>query len=45
MQLTYHRAGPEDLELLVRTRVETLRTANSLGPNADLSLVEAQSRA
>ena len=45
MQLTYHRAGPEDLKLLVLTRVETLRAANSLGPNADLSLVEAQSRA
>lgn len=44
MDLIYRQAGPEDLDLLVRTRVEVLRAANGLDGAADLSEVEARSR-
>lgn len=42
--LTFYRAGKADLELLVKTRVEVLRAANLLGPEADLEEVRRQSR-
>lgn len=44
MELVYKRAGIEDIELLVETRIEVLRAANRLGAAADMSLVEQQSR-
>lgn len=44
MGLVYRRAGLEDLELLVRTRIEVLRAANGLPDTADMSDVEEQSR-
>ena len=44
MELEYRKAGPEDLELLVRTRVEVLRAANRLSDGADMGAVEAESR-
>lgn len=45
MTLSFRRAGLEDLPLLVESRVKVLRAANRLPESADLSLVEAQSRA
>lgn len=45
MELVYHWASADELELLTRTRVETLRAANGLPDSADLSEVERQSRA
>ena len=44
MELVYRRATAEDLELLVETRLEVLRSANGLGDGADMSEVEAQCR-
>lgn len=44
MELVYRRAGLEDLELLVRTRIEVLRAANGLADTVDMSDVEEQSR-
>ena len=44
MELEYRKAGPEDLELLVRTRVEVLRAANRLSDGADMGAVEAEAR-
>lgn len=44
MDYIYKRAGLEDIELLVRTRLEVLRAANCLGADTDMSLVERQSR-
>ena len=44
MDLIYHRATAEDLEVLTRTRVVVLREANGLPANADMSQVEAQAR-
>ena len=43
MELTYRKASIEDLEELTRTRVEVLRAANRLTPDADMSEVERQS--
>lgn len=43
MELVYRKAGPEDLELLVRTRIEVLRAANGLADTVDMSDVEEQS--
>ena len=37
-------ATPDDLETLVRTRMEVLRAANGLDDSADMSRVEAQTR-
>lgn len=42
--VTCHQAGIEDLELLVKTRIQVLRAANQLKETADLSQVETQSR-
>lgn len=42
--VTCHQAGIEDLELLVKTRIQVLRAANQLEETADLSQVETQSR-
>lgn len=44
MELVYRRAGAEDLDLLVKTRIEVLRAANGLDDTVDMSAVEAQSR-
>lgn len=44
MELTYKKAGIEDLDMLVKTRIEVLRAANRLADDADMSLVERQSR-
>lgn len=44
MELTYRQATIEDLDLLVKTRVEVLRAANGLDDAVDLSKVEEQSR-
>ena len=44
MNITYQRAGLEQLDLLVRTRVEVLRAANLLDDDEDMSEVEAASR-
>ena len=44
MELTYRQPEPEDLDLLVKTRIEVLRAANGLGDAVDLSEVEEQSR-
>lgn len=44
MELIYRQAGLEDLDLLVKTRVEVLRAANGLDDAVDLSEVEEQSR-
>nr|WP_326185863.1 GNAT family N-acetyltransferase [uncultured Oscillibacter sp.] len=44
MELIYRRATAEDLDLLVRTRIEVLRAANGLDGAVDMSEVEAQSR-
>lgn len=44
MDLIYHRATAEDLEVLTRTRVVVLREANGLPADADMSQVEAQAR-
>ena len=40
MGFVYKRAGMEDIELLVKTRIEVLRAANRLGDDAEMSLVE-----
>ena len=45
MELLYHWASDVELDILTRTRVETLRAANGLPDAADLSEVERQSRA
>lgn len=42
--LTYHQAGIQDLDLLVKTRIQVLRAANQLEETVDLSQVETQSR-
>lgn len=44
MELIYKRAGMEDIELLVETRIEVLRAANGLGDDTEMSFVEQQSR-
>lgn len=44
MEFIYKRAGMEDMELLVRTRIEVLRAANCLGEDTDMRVVEEQSR-
>ena len=43
MELTWHPASMEDLELLADTRVEVLRAANKLDDSADLREVRALS--
>lgn len=44
MAFAYKRAGLEDIELLVKTRIEVLRAANRLSDDTEMSLVEQQSR-
>ncbi|MDO5337902.1 MAG: GNAT family N-acetyltransferase [Eubacteriales bacterium] len=44
MGFTYKKAGLNDIELLVKTRIEVLGAANHLGDEADMSVVEYQSR-
>ena len=43
MELIFKRAGMEDLEELVRTRITVLRAANGLEETADLREVELHS--
>lgn len=44
MQIIYIKATPDQLDLLVETRIEVLRAANKLDDSADMSEVERQSR-
>jgi len=44
MELIYTIASIEDLEILVKTRIEVLRAANKLDDSVDMSEVEAESR-
>ena len=44
MKLIYKIASIEDLEVLVKTRIEVLRAANKLDDSVDMSEVEAESR-
>ena len=43
-RIEFRKAIPEDVDLLVRTRIEVLRAANGLTESADMSKVEKQSR-
>ena len=43
MELRYHRASLDDLELLTDTRVQVLRAANQLPGDTDMREVRAQS--
>ena len=45
MEYTYKKASLEDLELLVKSRIEVLRAANKLSETVDMSEVERQSEA
>lgn len=44
MAFVYKRAEMEDIELLVKTRIEVLRAANRLSDGTEMSFVEQQSR-
>lgn len=44
MEFVYKRASLEDIELLVKTRIEVLRAANGLSDDTEMTLVEQQSR-
>lgn len=44
MGFTYKKAGLNDIELLVKTRIEVLRAANHLDDETDMSVVEYQSQ-
>lgn len=44
MELIYKQATVEDLDFLVKTRIEVLRAANGLDDTVDMSEVEEQSR-
>ena len=43
MELKYHKAALDDLELLVDTRIQVLRAANQLPGDTDMREVRAQS--
>ena len=43
VNIEFRKATPEDIDLLVRTRIEVLRAANGLTGAADMSEVEKQS--
>ena len=43
-RIEFRKATIEDIDLLVRTRIEVLRAANGLTDSADMSEVEEQSR-
>lgn len=45
MALLYKKATIDDLEILVKTRIEVLRAANGLDNSADMSMVKEQSYA
>ena len=42
MNLIYKRASIEDLEILTKTRIEVLRSANKLDISVDMSIVELE---
>ena len=42
--IQFRKATTEDIDLLVRTRIEVLRAANGLADSTDMSEVERQSR-
>ena len=44
MEPRYCKAGPEDLELLIRTRIQVLLAANQLPEGTDMTAVETASR-
>ena len=44
MSIVYEKAGLDQLDLLVSTRIEVLRAANRLNDDVDMSGVERQSR-
>ena len=44
MRMRYHKATPDDLDLLVRTRVQVLLAANQLPECTDMAAVETASR-
>lgn len=44
MEFVYKKAGLEDIELLVETRIEVLRAANRLDCDTEMPFVEQQSR-
>ena len=43
MNLTYKRATLEDIDILVKTRIEVLKAANKLCVDTDMGEVERQS--
>lgn len=43
-ELIYRKAGIEDIEMLVKTRIEVLRAANCLSDEMNMEFVEEQSR-
>ena len=44
MELDYHKATLEDMDLLVRTRIQVLLAANQLPEDTDMTAVETASR-
>lgn len=44
MSLIYRKAGMEDIDILVKTRIEVLRAANGLSDETNMEFVEEQSR-
>ena len=44
MELTYHRAGIGDIDLLTETRVKVLRAANGLDESVDMAYVTEAAR-
>lgn len=44
MKLEYRKATVDDLELLIKTRIQVLRAANNLDNYVDMSRVEIESR-
>ena len=44
MNLIYKKATIDDLEILIKTRIEVLRAANKLSIETDMSEVEKQSK-
>lgn len=43
MELIYKRAAINEIDILVKTRIEVLRAANKLDESVDMSIVEQQS--
>lgn len=44
MEFVYKKAGINEMEILVKTRIEVLRAANRLSNDVNMSFVEQQSR-